>query len=116
MLVSVIPVTCHNELVVIVGTFVDVHLLLYAVCVDNADCNHVTSPVCPFTLVTGNAIDVSVIHVTCPNVLVVIVGTLVLVPLEVYAVCVVKASCLLLQVVLNPVLSARFLISKSDAV
>jgi hypothetical protein len=78
-----------------------------------------TAHVLVFTLDTGaagNAIDVSVIHVTCHSVLVVIVGTFVEVHLEVYAVCVVKASCLLLQVVLNPVLSARFLISKSDAV
>ena len=29
--VSVIPVTCHSVLVVIVGTLVDVHLVVYAV-------------------------------------------------------------------------------------
>jgi hypothetical protein len=72
--------------------------------------------VLPFTDVTGNAMLVSVIPVTCPSVLVVIVGTLVDVHLEVYAVCVARAFCLLLQVVLNPVLSAKSLISKSDAV
>ena len=37
----------------------------------------VTAHVLPFTLDTGNAIEVSVIHVTCPRVLVVIVGTFV---------------------------------------
>jgi hypothetical protein len=42
--------------------------------------------VLPFTDVTGNAMLVSVIPVTCQSVLVVIVGTFVEVPLEVYAV------------------------------
>jgi hypothetical protein len=38
MLVSVIPVTCHNELVVIVGTLVAVPFVVYAVCVVRAFC------------------------------------------------------------------------------
>lgn len=46
----------------------------------------VTAHVDPFTELTGNAIEVSVIPVTCQSVLVVIVGTLVAVHLEVYAV------------------------------
>ena len=37
MFVSVIPVTCPSVFVVIVGTLVDVHLEVYAVCVANAD-------------------------------------------------------------------------------
>jgi hypothetical protein len=93
--------------------------LLVVVESDMSSAFSTTAHVLVFTLDTGaagNAIDVSVIHVTCPRVLVVIVGTLVLVPLEVYAVCELRASCLLLHVVLNPVLSAKFLISKSDAV
>jgi hypothetical protein len=46
----------------------------------------VTAQVCQFTEDTGKLIDVSVIPVTCHSVLVVIVGTLVEVHLEVYAV------------------------------
>ena len=49
----------------------------------------------PHTEVTGNAMLVSVIPVTCPKVFVVIVGTLVDVHLDVYAVCVVSLSCFL---------------------
>ncbi len=52
-----------------------------------------TAHVLPFTDVTGNAMLVSVIPVTCPKVFVVIVGTLVDVHLEVYAVCVANAAC-----------------------
>ena len=53
----------------------------------------VTAQVCQFTEVTGNAILVSVIVVTCQSVFVVIVCTFVEVHLVVYAVCVVKADC-----------------------
>jgi hypothetical protein len=38
MLVSVIPVTCQSVFVVIVGTLVDVHLEVYAVCVVSLSC------------------------------------------------------------------------------
>ena len=38
MLVSLIAVTCQSVLVVIVGTFVEVPLEVYAVCVANAAC------------------------------------------------------------------------------
>jgi hypothetical protein len=62
--------------------------------------NH-TTPVLPHTEVTGNAMLVSVIPVTCQSVLVVIVGTLVEVHLEVYAVCVLRASCLASTAVLT---------------
>ena len=69
----------------------DVTNLLVVVESDISSALSTTAHVLVFTLVTGNAIFVSVIHVTCPRVLVVIVGTLVLVPLEVYAVWVVKS-------------------------
>ena len=49
----------------------------------------------PLTDVTGKAILVSDIFVTCHKELVVIVGTLVAVPLEVYTVCAVNLSCFL---------------------
>ena len=65
----------------------------------------VTAQVLLFTLVTGNVIAVSVIAVTCHNVFVVIVATLVDVHLEVYAVCVVSVFCFALRAAASAVLS-----------